>query len=435
MNRITIAIGIIALSMSATAQEKWSLEKCIDYAVEHNINIKQQQVTIEQSEIELNTAKMDYLPSVSASGSQSWSFGRGLTSNNTYSNTNTSRTSYDVSANMTLFSGFSQQNTVKSRTFSLKQAMADLTRAKEDISVSVASAYLQVLYSKELVEVSKRQVELSRQQLAQRQKMALNGKASESDIAEVRAQVAQDELSVVQTDNDYQLALLELSQILELPTLDGFDVEEPDTTTQLMGISSVGEVYGDALENRAVIQSDNYKIEKSKVDIDLAKAGHMPTLSLMTGLGSSYYNTSGMNAGSFGKQMKNNFNKSVILSLNVPIFNKFSTRNNVKQAQLNLTSQQLQLEQDKKSLYKEIQQAYYSALAAQSKYGSSMLAEESAETSFRLMTRKYDNGKATQTEYNQSRTQWLKTVADRIQAKYEYMFRSKILEFYRGQQQ
>jgi len=430
--KIGFTLVILSLAVNAFAQERWTLDRCISHAIENNISIKQQHNSIEQSEINLNSAKMNCLPSVDASVSQSWSFGRGLTADNTYANRNTTSTGFDLRTSVTLFQGMQKINNIAVRQCNLDAAIADLNKAKEDMGVNVASAYLQVLYSDELKKVAERQVELSETMLNQKQKMVINGKASESEVAEAKSRLAQDKMSVVQAQNDYQLALLELSQMLELQSPEGFAIEEPDTTSQLLPIATIEEVYADALNNKAIIKSDEKKIEGAEKNVSVAKGGYSPSLNLSAGIGSNYYTTSGYNNASFSDQLDQNFNKYVMLSLNIPVFNRFSTRNDVRSAKSQVTSMRLQLDADKKALYKEVQQAYYNAIAAQSKYGSSLSAEESAETSFRLMNKKYENGKATQTEYNQSRTEWLKTVGDRIQAKYEYIFRAKILDFYRG---
>lgn len=427
-----ILIAMLLCSMVANAQERWSLEKCISHAIENNISIKQQQNAIERSEIELNTAKMNLLPSVNASASQSWSFGRGLTMDNTYVNRNTASTSFDISGNVTLFAGMQKINSIKARKLNLEAATADLQRVKEDMSINVAQAYLQTLYAAEMLQVAKRQVELSKNVLEQKQKMMQNGKASESDVAEARAAVSRDELSIVQAENDYNLALLDLSQLLELPSPENFVIEEPDTVAQLMAIATIDEVYADALRNKAIIKGDETRIVAAEKSVSIARGGHSPTLNLSGGVGTNYYKTSGYTHESFGDQLDQNLSKYVALSLNIPIFNRFATRNEVRTARCQVENLNMQLNADKKALYKEVQQAYYNAVASESKYGSSLSAEESAQVAFNLVTKKFDNGKATQTEYDQSRTQWLKAVADRIQAKYEYIFRAKILEYYRG---
>ena len=432
MKRLFLSIAFATLFLTADAQQRWTLSECINYAVEHNVNIRQQQNTIEQSEINLNTAKMNRLPSVDAQVNQSWNFGRGLSADNTYVNRTTSSTSFNVGANMILFNGFQNVRNIELSKLQLDAATADLGRAKEDLGIQVTSAYLEVLYADEILQVAENQKSLSEFQLTMRQKLLENGKASESDVVQAKSQVAQDQLSIVQAENNYRLALLELSQLLELPSPDSLLIEKPDTNDVLQAIASIEDVYADALNNKSVIKADELRIQSAEKEISIAKAGYYPTLSLSGGVGSNYYTVNGFDNDNFSKQMSNNFSQYIALSLNVPIFNKFATRNRVRSSKLQYDSQNLQLESDKKILYKEVQQAYYSAVASESKYSASISAEESAAAAFELMSKKYENGKASQTEYNESRTQWMKAVADRIQAKYEYMFKSKILDYYRG---
>ncbi|MBR4267981.1 MAG: TolC family protein [Bacteroidales bacterium] len=432
MKRLLLSIAFATLFLTAGAQQRWTLSECINYAVEHNVNIRQQQNTIEQSEINLNTAKMNRLPSVDAQVNQSWNFGRGLSADNTYVNRTTSSTSFNVGANMILFNGFQNVRNIELSKLQLDAATADLGRAKEDLGIQVTSAYLEVLYADEILQVAENQKSLSEFQLTMRQKLLENGKASESDVVQAKSQVAQDQLSIVQAENNYRLALLELSQLLELPSPDSLLIEKPDTNDVLQAIASIEDVYADALNNKSVIKADELRIQSAEKEISIAKAGYYPTLSLSGGVGSNYYTVNGFDNDNFSKQMSNNFSQYIALSLNVPIFNKFATRNRVRSSKLQYDSQNLQLESDKKILYKEVQQAYYSAVASESKYSASISAEESAAAAFELMSKKYENGKASQTEYNESRTQWMKAVADRIQAKYEYMFKSKILDYYRG---
>lgn len=432
--RTYILIAMALLSLTSEAQQRWSLQECIDHAIKNNINIKRQENSIEQDEIALNTAKMSLLPGVNASVNQNWDMGRGLTMDNTYvNNRNTSLTMVDLSADVILFQGLQKINTIRARKLNLEASIADLDKAKEDMGISVTQAYLQVLYAEEMLGVAREQVELSKSQLMHRCKMADNGKASESEVAQARSRVAQDEMSVVQSDNDYKLAVLELSQMLELESPEGFLIESPDTSAQLLPIAGIEEIYSDALRNKAIIRGDQKRIEGAERNVSIAKGGHAPTVRLSGGVNSKYYGLQGEDLDyTFGEQMRANLSKSINISVNVPIFNRFATRNDVRTAKSQVVAQNLQLDADKKALYKEVQQAYYNAVAAESKYGSSLSAEESASVSWKLMMKKYDNGKATQTEYNESRTQYTKSVAERIQAKYEYIFRAKILDFYRG---
>lgn len=412
----------------------WSLKQCIEYALEHNINIKQQKKTVESTEIQLNTARHARLPSLNASASQSFSFGRGLTSDNTYTNRGTQSTGFDLGTNIPLITGGQIPNTIAMRKIDLQAALADLDKAREDISLQVTSQYLECLYQMELVEVAKRQCELSKNQQRRIQLLFDNGKKSEADLAEAQSAVANDELTLTQTTNNYDLAILTLSQLLELETPQGFSIEKPaEANNTLSALNEIPSADGLEYSNRPSIIAQQYRLKSAEKNINIAKAGYYPTLSLNAGLGSNYYKTSGFQADNFGTQLKNNFNQYIGLSLSIPIFNRFVTRNNVRQARIAVENQRLTLENTRKTLYKEMQQAYYNAVAAQKQYQSSQTACDAASASFNLMQKKYENGKANSTEFEEQKTRYMKAQADHLQAKYTYIFRQKILNFYRGE--
>ena len=427
-------IGIGAMCMPVHAQQAWTLKKCIDYAIEHNLTIKQQEASAEQSKIELSTAKNSRLPDLNGSASHSFSFGRSLQADNTYNSINTQNTGFSLSTSVPLFTGLQIPNNIALSKLNLQAALEDLNAAKENVSIQVASSYLQVLFNDELARVAHEQVDLSREMLVQREAYFRNGKASESELYEAKSRVAQDELSAVQADNDYQLALLDLSQLLELPSPDGFAIVSPQTDA----VENLGtplppaEIYADALLIKPVIKAAQYRLEGAQKSIRIAQSAYYPQLSLGAGLSTNYYKMSGMNNAGFGSQLRDNFSQYVGLTLSIPIFNRLATRNRVRSARIQQTTLGWQLEDSKKTLYKEIQQAYYNTLSAQTQYTSSRTAAEAAKASFDLMKERYMNGKANATEFNESRTAWMRAVSDQLQAKYNYIFRFKILDFYRG---
>ena len=427
-------IGIGAMCMPVHAQQAWTLKKCIDYAIEHNLTIKQQEASAEQSKIELSTAKNSRLPDLNGNASHSFSFGRSLQADNTYNSINTQNTGFSLSTSVPLFTGLQIPNNIALSKLNLQAALEDLNAAKENVSIQVASSYLQVLFNDELARVAHEQVDLSREMLVQREAYFRNGKASESELYEAKSRVAQDELSAVQADNDYQLALLDLSQLLELPSPDGFAIVSPQTDA----VENLGtplppaEIYADALLIKPVIKAAQYRLEGAQKSIRIAQSAYYPQLSLGAGLSTNYYKMSGMDNAGFGSQLRDNFSQYVGLTLSIPIFNRLATRNRVRSARIQQTTLGWQLEDSKKTLYKEIQQAYYNTLRAQTQYTSSRTAAEAAKASFDLMKERYMNGKANATEFNESRTAWMRAVSDQLQAKYNYIFRFKILDFYRG---
>lgn len=431
---ITFVTIAVLSAGSAMAQKQWNLKQCIEYAIEHNLTIKQQEAAKDESAVDLNTAKWSRLPDLNGSASHSFNFGRSLQMDNTYQQLNTQNTGLNLNTSIPLFTGMQIPNKIALSKLNLKAAVEDLNKAKEDISIQVTSAYLQVLFNEELAKVAHEQVTLSEEMLKQKTAFFKVGKASEAELYEAKSRAAQDQLSAVQADNEYRLALLDLSQLLELPTPEGFGIVSPsiDEDKDFSILTSPADIYSEALLIKPSIKAAQYRVEGAQKSIRIAQSGYYPQLSLGAGIATSYYNVSRRENGNFGSQLRDNFSQYIGLSLNIPIFNRFSTRNQVRKARIQQTTLNWQLEDAKKALYKEIQQAYYNAVNAESKFESSRTADEAAKASFNLMKEKYANGKATSTEFNEARTNWLKAVSDRIQAKYDYLFRTKILDFYKG---
>lgn len=438
MNKLSAITLLACLSAGLQAQETWSLRRCIDYAIEHNIDIRQAANTAEQSAVEVNTAKWARLPNLNGSANQSWNWGRTQTAvpdettgdySTVYVNTASNGTNMQLSTSIPLFTGLELPHQYSLAKLNLKAATADLQKAKDDISINIASAYLQVLFNQELHDVALGQVELSLQQCQRIEGLAGVGKASSAEVADAKARVAQDRMTAVQTENDYRLSLLTLSQLIELDSPEGFMLESPSTAITPSPVTPPDDIYQTALTSKASIQAAQYRLEGSKHSVRIAQSGFYPQLNLNGSLGTSYYSTINR---TFRQQMGDNFSKYLGLSLSVPLFNRLATRNRVRTARLQQENYALQLENAKKTLYKEIQQAWYNATAAESKYASSHAATLASEESFRLMTQKYENGKANAVEFNEAKQNLMKSQSDELQAKYEYLFRTKILDFYKG---
>lgn len=435
--RTGLALAILSLSAPmATAQsgspKLWTLRECTEYAVSHNITIRQQDLQRQQQEVQLSTARNSRLPDLNASAGESFSFGRGLTMENTYADRNTTSTSFGLSTSVPLFTGFEIPNTVRLRQLNLEAATQDLEKARNDVRMQVAQAYVQILYDKEIAAVAHRQVSIDSLQVERLKAFVAGGKASPAELSQQQATLGQSRLTATQADNNTRLALLDLSQLLELDTPEGFDIVRPETG-QLQGVPAHPDVvFAEALTLKPEVQAEQLRLDATESSIRIAQAGYYPTLSLSGGLQSNYYRTSGIAAEGFGKQLKNNFAQYIGINLNIPLFNRFSTRNGVRSAQLERDNQRLQLENTKKRLYKEIQQVYYNAVAAQAKYESSRQACTSSQDAFTLTQAKYENGKATVTEFNESKNQWLKAESDLVQARYEHLYQLTLLDFYRG---
>ncbi len=433
MKKYIILIAVLLVSGGSFAQQSWTLKDCVEYALKHNIQIQKQEIANEQQKIALNTAKNQRLPNLNGSASQSFSFGRAASPvDNSYVDNNSSNSSFGINTSIPIFTGFQIPNNIELSKLNLKAATEDLNKAKEDISVNVTSAFLQVLFNEELCKVATEQINLSKEQLDRMSRLEEVGKASIAQVYEAKATLAQDELAAVQAENNRKLAILDLTQLLELSSPEGFSVVSPEMEPEFQALSTPEDIYSLAMVNKPAVLAEQYRLQGMDKNIKIAQGAYYPTLSLNGGLSSGYYTMSGITGRNFGQQLGDNFNKYFGLSLSIPIFNRYETRNKVKTARLNYSTQALQVEESKKSLYKEIQQAYYSAVAALAKFNSGKTAVEASEASFKLMREKYENGKATSVEFSQVKVNLMKASSDQIQAKYDYLFRAKILDFYKG---
>lgn len=429
----TIAICIAAaFSLCAPAQRVMTLAQCIDYAVSHNVNVKRYANNVEQQKVQLSTARNSRLPDLTAGASQSFNFGRGLNSENAYVNRNTQSTGFNLQTSVPLLTGGRIPNEIAMSRLNLQAATADLEHARQSIALQIAAAYLQAVYAAEVVKVQEAQVAFSKIQEDRISKLFNAGKSPESDVVEAHSQVAQDEMGRTQAKCDYKLAMLDLSQLLELSSPDSIEIVAPQGETSPTLPPLPDRIFARAEGVKPEIQAEKLRLQAAEKNIRIAKAALYPTLSLGAGLSSEYYKTSGYQAASFSKQLSDNFNKSIGLSLNIPIFNRLATRNSIRQAKLQQSEQALQLDETKKTLYKEIQQAYYNAVNAQAKYESALAARKAAESNFNMMTGKFENGRANATELEEAKTKRANAITSTLQAKYEYILRMKIIEFYEG---
>lgn len=429
-----MALALVAVSLSAQERAPWTLQECIARALENNISLKRQEIQVRQQEIQLNTSKNSRLPQVSGSASENFSFGRGLTANNTYSNTNTTSTGISLGASVPLFQGLRTNNSIKQNELSLKALTADFQKAREDVSVAVAQAYVQILYNLELADVARSQVSIDSLQVERLSAMETSGKASKVQVAQQKAALGQSRLSLTQALNSLHLAVLDLTQLLELSDPEGFSVVRPEVPVDGLLLGNPEDIYAQAVAGKPSVQAEMFRLDATEYSIKLAKGMRLPSLMASGGIGTNYYTMSSHSSDPFADQIKNNFSQYLGLSLSVPIFTGFQTRNQIRSAELLRKDQALQLENTKKSLYKEIQQAYYNAVAAREKFRSSLAAESSAKESYELVLAKYENGKANITEFNEARDAYLQSESNLSSARYEYLFSAKLLDFYRGKE-
>lgn len=433
MNKTLTSLLILLTTTGALrAQTPMTLRQCIEHATARNVDVKLQENSVRSQEISLNTARHAWLPNVDAGVSQNFNFGRALSSQNVYVNNNTSNTALSLSASMPLFTGGRIAAQRKQAALNLQAATADLARVRENLSLQVAQAYLEVLCQQDFCTKAEEQLALSRHQLERLESLARLGKAAGVELSQARNVVAQDELALVENRNAARMALLSLSQLIEMPSPDSLNIINTTRQASHEIVGTPQSIYEEALCLRPEIEADSLRMLSAEQGIRAARSGYWPSLSLNMGLGTSYYNTTGWDNNPFGRQLKDNFSKYIGLSLSIPIFDRLNTRNNVRQARVERESRFWQSEQTKKTLFKEIQQAWYNALSAREKLTASIAAEQAATDALTLTTRKFEAGKANTTEYEEARTKRLAAAHQRITAHYQYVFSLKVLDFYRG---
>ncbi|MDR1879895.1 MAG: TolC family protein, partial [Tannerellaceae bacterium] len=351
-------------------------------------------------------------------------------------------TSFNLQLNMPVFDGFRISNDIAARKLDLQAAVETLNKAKDELAINIASFYLQVLYNKEVMNIALLQVELTRTQVNQTEALVGAGKVPASQLYDIKAQLANDEVTLVEAKNNVDLALLDLAQRLELEREDkGFDIEEPeiqDAVAQYMGsILPPDHIYQNAVLIKPQIREQTYLLESQKKMLKVAEAGYYPTLNLNANYSNGfYYYYTGLPEGqknmAFSNQLKTNEGKTIGFSLSIPIFNRFQVRNSVRTARINIINRELMVENSKKALYKEIQQAFYNATAAQEKYKASEKSVDASKEAFSYAQERYNAGKSTVFEYNESKTKYAQSLSEQAQAKYNFIFRAKILDFYNG---
>ena len=411
-----------------THNAKWSLDSCISYALAHNVEVRQRINATRQGELAVKEAKDRVLPNLSGYGSENFSFGRGLTADNTYANRNTSSFSVGAQLSVPLFQGLRVVRSVKYSETSLKALVEQSEATKDDLAVNVMAAYLQALYTREALGVARMSLGVAQDELKRREILLEAGKIPELDLFEARAQVSRDELTVVNAQNDSVMALLDLANLLNIENDGSFDIRP--LPQEELPMPSLEEVWTNMQMANHTLRAAAIRREAAGQNVDVAKSGYLPTLSFNAGLGTNYYKTSGFVNEGFAAQMRHNFAKSLGFSLNIPIFDGFSTRNSISRARIEQLNSELDLENTRQQLYKTVSTAHTQAIAAEAKEKASQAAVENTKAAFDAMTVKYDNGRANATEYEKAKADYINAVADRLQAAYERQLRVRILRHY-----
>jgi outer membrane protein len=429
-----VVLCFASLILPGFAQKPWSLEECIQYAIEHNIQIKRQQLAADISKNNKIQSIVNLAPSLGAGWNGSLNYGRTVDPT-TYDfvDQNFKSQSMGLGADVNLFSGFTNVNFIRGQQVNLRAQLEMVEKAKDDLILNIATAYLQILFDQELLDVAKSQVTVTNLQIDKMQKLVEVGNKAMGDLLQIQAQAASDKLEVTKSENNLKISYLNLAQMLDLDTVAGFDIVKPEIPQiEMANVNqSVDQVYSVAEQNMPIVKIAEYNLEKSKLDLYRTWGEFSPSVTL-SGQLYTYYSELGSALYSYDSQLRNNMSKTITLGVNIPIFNKYDRIRNVSNARIERTDAELRLKETKLSLYKTIQQAYSDASSALDKYHSAIEAVKSNEEAFKYTEQKFGVGILSAVEYNEGKKNLSKARADLVQAKYEFIFKTKILDFYLG---
>ncbi|MCX7546775.1 TolC family protein [Xanthomarina sp. F1114] len=451
-NIITTVLLTVFVGVSTFAQDKkWSLEECVNYALENNISIKQTELDTKTADEELTSAKGNFLPNLSGSATQNWNFGSFIGQDGNRVSRDSRGNSFGLNTGVTLFNGFRNTSMYKQAQLGIESSILQLNILKDNISVNVVNQYLNILLNKENLKVAQEQIEITEKQVTQVTELVNSGVKPQADLYEVQAQLATDNEKLTNVENSLDLAKLGLTQLLQIPS-EGFDVEEIEMHLPevLVEHKNSKEIYDYALQNRPEIKKAELDIENSELAIDIAKSAYYPTLSFGAGLGTSYQHFQGQEdlriiyddpldpssfqiiENGFTQQLEDNLGYNFGFSLNVPIFNRMQTKVSVNKAKINNERIAYSLDQAKQDLRSTIEQSYTDAKAALKQFEASRISLSAQQESFKNAQESYNSGVMNSFEFEQVRNRLVNAEANLINAKYNFVFTTKVLDFYLG---
>ncbi len=440
---MTKNILLIASLFSITfsyAQKKWTLKECVDQALAKNISIQQNKLNLELSKKDVEISKGNFLPNLNASNSNSLNFGSTFdpVSQDRVSST-TFGSSFGLNTSITVFNGFRNTNTYKQAQLGVNSSQYDLEKMENDISLAVVNGYLNVLFAKENLNVAKVQYEISKKQVEAVKNRFEAGVVAKGELLNIQSTVATNLQSVITQENALNIALLNLAQSIQAP-VEGFDVapivlESPSTT---LAYNSASIVYDKALYTMPEIKRANLAIENADLGIEIAKSAYIPTITGSANINSNYgHRFNLVSPGSFNEYflkqvLKDNLGYGLGLSLNVPIFNRFQTKNNVAKSKINKEISQTRLENEKIQLRQTIEQAFLDSKAAAKTYEAAQISLAAQKEAFKNAQERYNFGAMTLFDFDQVRNRLVNAEGALIRAKYDYVFKTKVLQFYYG---
>ncbi len=456
-----------SINMVSFAQKQWSLKECIQYALENNIQVKQQMLSLELSADNLLQSKAALLPSVNASVSHGYNFGKSVDRfTNQFASQQVAFENFYLTGNLTLFNGFQLLNSIAKNRLSLRAGQYDVQKMQNDIALNVASVYLTILFNKELLGIAQEQSRITNQQVERTKILLEAGTISKGTLLSLQAQAASEELQEISMQNNLDMSVLSLIQLLELTPGELTDIQKPEfSVPETIRLDSrPQQILTMALETQPQIKSAELKVESAIRDMKIARGGYLPSLMVQGSYGSGYseasqqlksfsmdgFDTIGFTAGvtpipvlspsfssvyemiPWSEQIDANMNKSIGFYLNIPIFNGLQARTTASRARIGVENARLSYLQEKNLLEKDIQQSYADVASAIKKYKAAKKSVDAMKENFFYAEQKFSLGLLNFVDFNEAKKNLAKSESEMLQAKYEYVFKMTVLDFYMG---
>ena len=458
-------LSLVFQGISLFGQSPWSLEECVDYALKNNIQIKQQKLGVDIAEENLLQIRASQFPSLNANATHGYNFGRTIDPfTNEFATESVRSNNFNLSTGLTLFSGLQVRNSIAQSQQELEATRFDVDKMENDISLAVASAYLQILFARELVEVSASNLDVTRQTVEQTRRLVEAGTLARGSLYTIEAQAASEELQLVNAQNQLDISYLNLAQLLDLDDYENFEIEVPEI--EIEGAAEMEysplQIYTNAVGSQPEVRSAELRVASAERGVKIAEGGRSPMLSFRGSYGTGYSGASreiievmvgeprevGVTESGepvfapsfdyitqikpFRDQLEDNLNRSLAFVLTIPIFNSFQTRSSISRSRIALENANLAQQQVRVQFFKNVQQAHADAQAALKRYNATTKNVQALEEAFRYTEQRFGLGMVNSLEYNDAKNRLSAAQSDLLQSKYEYVFRTKVLDFYLG---
>ena len=433
---------LLVIGINVQAQKQWTLEECIEYAFDNNIQIKQRVLNVNSADRDVTQSKYGLAPNLNATASHQYGWGRSYDqSANRYANNNTQQSYFSINSQVTLFNGFQLINNVRQKQFDYLAEKYNSDKIRNDMSLNVAAAYLQILFNIELAKNAERQVDISNEQIEKTKKQVDAGALAQGQLYDIEAQGASDEAVLVNSKNNVLLAYLDLMQLLDIESNVEFDVEKPILEiTSTPTLLPAEMIYNKSVMIMPEIKSAEYRLESANKSLSIVKGMRSPRLYANGSYGTNYSDqlVKSFIPGQpgydekipFGDQFKEHRNGTLSLGVSIPLFNGYQVSTNIKKSKIYLDVVNLELESEKLRLRKNIESAYADAIAAYQTFLSRNKSVDAFKESFKYTEEKFNVGMVNSTDYNVVKTQLANAVSDLTSSKFDYIFKVKILDFY-----